>query len=62
MILCRLRNHSTSFLHELLKIYIKEGMKKGTYEEVPFQPLVISPYSELMEAMEEEETSSEEEE
>ena len=55
-----MRNHSTSFLHELLKIYIKEEMKKGTYEEVPFQPLVISPYSELMEVMEEEDEEEDE--
>lgn len=31
-------------MHAMLKEYIKEEMKKGTYEEIPFQPLVLMSY------------------
>ena len=39
-----MRTNAIPIMHAMLKEYIKEEMKQGTYEEIPFQPLVIMSY------------------
>ena len=35
------------FFHNLLKEYVKDAMKKGSYKEIDYQPITIIPFDEL---------------
>lgn len=52
-----MRTSSIPIMHTLLKEYIKEEMRKGTYKEIPFQQIELIPYDEL-EMVDEMETES----
>ena len=41
---CRQRLNSIPLFHNLLKEYVKEAMKKGTYKEVDYQPMTLIQY------------------
>lgn len=40
----RQRLNSIPLFHNLLKEYVKEAMKKGTYKEVDYQPMTLIQY------------------
>ena len=42
-----MRTSSIPIMHLLLKEYVKEEMRKGTYKEIPFQHIELIPYDEM---------------
>lgn len=40
----RLKTNSIPIMHAVLKEYIKEEMRKGTYKEIQYQPITFIPY------------------
>lgn len=44
---CSLKTNSIPIMHNMLKEYIKEEMRKGTYKEIQFKPLSFIPYDNI---------------
>ena len=54
----RMKTNCVPILHTMIKEYIKSEMKKGTYEEIHYQPMTFIPYENF--AYDEDEMSEEE--